>query len=485
MAAPLTALIEGFRRVVKNRSPHEDPDDEAQRRELESIREKAQQAWSARSAPFIPAIYLRKRDAFADEVLRHLRVASKAFEINLRFREIEQLDETQEKLWSLLNNGNTRSSVTASEYVEIMEKIKLWHKERLNSSINTASSRDLHVRSIQRECTDDATVVEDVVFVSAIPRPRVSLQLFFSCPRSPAGDVEVALIYKRFAKQVSLVKCEAELIIWDSDNDGRLTEDELESYVRDLVPRVAALRDLNSDMLPFYCCSVGRRIFWALDPGTRGSIRIDSLLQSPLMDEWLDIQLMREEQPRNWFSPSITSYLYDKFLLLDTRATGTLNADNLKLYKKGLPTTLDDGLPHGVGPLSSLFIDRFFETNVMMAGSELDFRKFVDFVIAVEFLPQCQRPLFFWNILDIEGNGVLSPIHVNYFFREIRSKLVAAGLEVPSVETVVQEVFDIIPTAEPLRITREEFLNAPQAGLFVVLLIDCLSFWAYENREQR
>lgn len=92
---------------------------------------------------------------------------------------------------------------------------------------------------------------------------------------------------------------------------------------------------------------------------------------------------MTEDSPTNWFGSIVTQHLYEKFLLLDTRNEGTLNVQNLRRYKKGLPTVIDDGLPINVSPLSSLFIDRFFETNVMMANCELDYRKFVDFVIAV------------------------------------------------------------------------------------------------------
>ncbi|KAH9598800.1 hypothetical protein LSM04_001714 [Trypanosoma melophagium] len=479
------ALIDAFRRAVDNASVEKNADEIAWANEMARINADAQKAWSECKDPFIPAMYLRKRDPAAEEALRLLRVTSKAFELNLRFREIEQLDEMHTKLWSLLSADRTRSTITLSEYIEVLKKFKVWHDQRFELTPRASPQRELSVLSSQQEYPDDSTPMGDVLYIGSVMQPRPSMQLYLSCPRSPTGGVEIAHIYQRFAKQVSLVKCEAELIMWDTNNDGRLTEDEMESYVRDLVPRVDALRNLTEDILPFYCCTVSRRIFWALDPGSRGSVSIDALLQSPVMDEWVSLQLMREDQPRNWFSASITSHLYEKFLLLDTRNKGTLNADNMKRYKKGLPTVVDDGLPPNIGPLSSLFIDRFFETNVMMASSELDFRKFVDFVIAVEFLPQCQRPLFFWNILDIEGNGVLSPVHVNYFFRETHSKLVGAGLEVPSRETVVQEAFDLIPTAEPLRITREEFINAPQAGLFVALIIDCLSFWTYEIREQR
>lgn len=367
-------------------------------------------------------------------------------------------------------------------------------------------------RSCDHHGSDGGTSVAKVMYLPCVPSPRLTMELYLSCARSThstdvttnsasaasstgldvaaAADsdvdaVDIASIYHAFAKRVSLVKCEAELMMWDMNNDGKLTEGDLEGYMRDLVPRIAALHTLTDDVLLFYCCAASRRIMWDLDPNNRGMLRIDALLRSAVMEEWLNLQLATEDNLQNWFGVSITRFIVEKFMLLDKRNAGTLTAEDLSHYKKGLPVVTDDGLPIDVSPLCSLFVDRFFETNLMTQTAEMDFRKFTDFVIAVEMLPQCSRPLFFWNILDLHSTGVLTPLTVNYFFRETHAKLVSVGLDAPSREIVVQEVFDLITTAQPLLITRDEFVQSPQAGLFASLLIDCLSFWSYENREQR
>ncbi|KPI83233.1 hypothetical protein ABL78_7736 [Leptomonas seymouri] len=567
------------------------------------------------ASTFFPALYLRARDPAGDEATRLLRSTSKAFELDLRFKEIEKLDEMHAKLWTLLNAGDRRS-VTLEEYEQLLNDFNKWASEQYgaqlppppatvwevssseegeedveedamkgeeapvepppilrglaatsslyNSSLTSpqasaspdrimsavkkppvqmttssfggagnrggkrsgaqsqawsvvaqhiqrfreqrqqqelqqqqrrysesmTSAMTLSQRSnVQFEealhLTEDQPALGGILYLCSVPPPRPNMQLILSCPRNADKAVDIAVIYQTFAKQVSLVKCEAELIMWDSNNDGRLSEDEVENYVKDLTPRIAALSSMSKDLLPFYCCTVSRRLFWDLDPGNRGVLRIHSLLQSSVMKEWVSLQLMSEDDPQNWFGAAVTQQLYNKFVMLDARNRGTLNVENLRSYKKGLPTVTDDGLPLDTSPLCALFIDRYFETNTLMTRSEMDYRKFVDFVIAVELLPQCSRPHFFWSILDLEGTGVVTPMIVNQFFRETHAKLVAAGLDVPSRETVVQEVFDLIEKAEPLRITREEFVRSPQAGLFVGLLIDCLSFWTYENREQR
>jgi serine/threonine-protein phosphatase 2A regulatory subunit B'' len=223
---------------------------------------------------------------------------------------------------------------------------------------------------------------------------------------------------------------------------------------------------------------------WTLDPTNRGFVKIADLVRSSLMDEWLDMQLSNEDIPRNWFGLTITSQLYEKFLALDTNETGMLTKENMMRYKKGIPMVADDGLPSTVSPLSSLFIERVFEISAMYK-SEIDYKNFVDFVLAVEFLPQCHRPQFFWAVFDLEETGVLTPMTIMHFFRETHQKLVSAGVEAPPLELILQELFDIIPTQEPLRITRKEFMASHQVGLFSALVIDCLAFWSYENREQK
>lgn len=343
----------------------------------------------------------------------------------------------------------------------------------------------------------------DPVYVRGIvPRPRITPMLFFnSHPRvlptassgsdssdgSGSGVEELSVfsqdVWYSYAIAASHVKSEMELLMWDTDGDGRLAENELENYIREMVPHVEAVRGLMDDLLlPFYCCTATRRIFWEVDVTHRQSVSLQPLLQSAVFHQWLQMQVSPDEAARSWFGPSMTRWLYHKFLTLDVRNGGTLDASDVKRYKKGLPTIPDDGLAPEVSPLSSLFVDRYFEVVPMMANGEMDFRRFVDFVLAVELLPQCARPLWLWRVLDVDGSGVLTPMKVNMFFRETHAKVAAIVDSTPAADVVLLELFDLIPTSEPLLITQEDFVGSNQAGLLVAIMIDCLSFWGYENR---
>ena len=77
--------------------------------ETARINREIEQKRALASSAFFPALYLRIRDPAGDETTRLLRSTSKAFELDLRFKEIENLDEMHAKLWTLLSAGDRRS----------------------------------------------------------------------------------------------------------------------------------------------------------------------------------------------------------------------------------------------------------------------------------------------------------------------------------------------------------------------------------------
>lgn len=424
---------------------------------------------------------------------------TKAYEIQLRFNDISAWDETHAKVLELLTDRNTRDSLSLEEYRAVMQEFEHWCHFVLPHKQSIRGRRGL--------------------FQSALPmsqQPGLTLSLFYSCPAVPNGHegnftlpkpsspltspedtlaftvstspshrIDARVLFQKYVKSISIVKTEAELIMCDGDGDGRVTMAELETYMAEIIPTVTALQHMSEGMIPFYTCSSARRIFWILDPAARGTLKISSFVNHSVVDDWLEVQMMAEEQTRNWFGLTIATQLRDKFEILDLMGTSTLNLECMLRYKKGIPMVIDDGLPKDISPLSTLFLERVFETNHYPKG-EMDYPAFVDFVVAIEFLPaSCPRPNFFWRVFDIFGEGRITPLVVHSFFKETYAKLKSAEVEVAAIEIIIQELFDLIPSKEPLVITQQEFTSAKQCGLFAALLIDCLAFYTYENREQK
>jgi serine/threonine-protein phosphatase 2A regulatory subunit B'' len=383
-----------------------------------------------------------------------------------RLQELQCLDDTMmNKLLELL-----------TKYKEADESISYEAYRKL--------SRDLEEWSaLERAATEgDSPVPDDERFAF---RPPILDALFFVCnQRDDKGHAQVRDLFMSFLLYVTHFKTRAEMMQYDESNSGCLSETELEQYLTELIPNVDHLKDMPDQFTAFYLCACMRKLSWFLDPKCTGRFSIDKLMNSVLSWELIEVQVAYQDPPRNWFGAAFTRALYEKFLYLDQRRDGFLRREDMYRYKRGVPALTEDGLPTDESPITRLFIDRFFEISGTFKG-ELDYKKYIDFSVAVESLPLCPNPVFFWRIFDIFDQGYITPLVLNTFFREVHSKLAVNALNPPSIELVVGEVLDLLNGKDPCKITREEFVKSPHVGLVSAILIDCLAYWTHETREMQ
>lgn len=102
----------------------------------------------------------------------------------------------------------------------------------------------------------------------------------------------------------------------------------------------------------------------------------------------------------NWFSASSCMKVYGQFLSLDTDRNGMLSRKELSNYNKGV--------------LSNYFLDRLFQ-ECLTYGGELDFKSFVDFVLAMENIYADQSVTFCFKLLDFKSQKYLDEMTVRYF----------------------------------------------------------------------
>lgn len=431
-----------------------------------------------------------------------LRNAARSFEIEQYLELVDAWDQVpQTKVWEFLSAAAPQSpngdGVQAVDYDGFRDAVQ---RMRAHLHATYPDSSD----TLCLLLTDDVDDADDSTASSSRPKspprpnelpieahfvPKLNAQLFASCPRSPDGFVEIGPIYETLMAQISLLKTAAELLMRDDDSDGYLTEEELESYAAALWPQLARMQRVDDNLTPYYACAVARRLMWALDSPKQGSakrglVQINALLQHSELRSWNASQMTPRSGDQSWYSGEVFMHLYRKFLTLDSRGTGMLLRSDFAAYKKGIPPVTADGLPKGVCPIASLFIDRYFEVTNTFAG-EMDFKNFVDFTLNVEFLPgMCPRPRLFFDIFDLDGDGVLTPMDLHPFFADTRAKLFDAGLrDTVPVDCFVRELFDALAPRESLRCTREEFFACPSVGIVCGSLIDPLTFYAYDTRD--
>merc|ERR1719188_2627519 len=114
---------------------------------------------------------------------------------------------------------------------------------------------------------------------------------------------------------------------------------------------------------------------------------------------------------------------------------------------------------------------------------EMDYKTFLDFVLAMENKNSRQAIQYFWKLIDIHHKGCLDGFVINYFFRAIVRLLQKKKFDVASVDDVKDEIFDMVKSETPGIITMQDLISCRQGGTVLSMLIDAAAFWRYDNRE--
>lgn len=177
-----------------------------------------------------------------------------------------------------------------------------------------------------------------------------------------------------------------------------------------------------------------------------------------------------EELMQNWFSSQNAQRVYEAYLRLDTDQNGLLTKKELSMFQWGI---------------TDLFIDRIFEEYQTFEG-EMDYKTFLDFVLAMENKKSPQALAYFWKILDIYGKGAIDSFVINMFFKRVLDKLSEKDPDAEKnfqVEDIKDEIFDMAKPETPMAITLEDLINCGQGDVIVSILIDAKAFFDYDQRE--
>jgi serine/threonine-protein phosphatase 2A regulatory subunit B'' len=359
----------------------------------------------------------------------------------------------------------------SSFIVEPPELERLWHELRQHSSPPRAP-------------TDDRINYDDFCQVAeAMParcrRAFFCASHFLKFKLDLYGRISVLHYFQWVRRKVALMQTRSELALFDSTGDGFLSERELEMWIGALIPTLPALAELREEFFPFYKITAVRKFLFFLDPRRRGRVSIRAMLASPVTHELLELRrpdLAPEELRHNWFSLPYAEMLYADYLELDTDQNGLLSASELGRYRGG--------------GLTTAFVSRIFQEcqtyrNRETGQSEIDYKSYLDFVLATTYKGTSEALAYFMRLLDVQRAGGLTAFDVCYFFRAVVEKFDEFGEEANcTVEDVKDEIYDMVKPSDPTLITLRD-LEACKVGDTVVgMLTDMHAFWQYDRREQ-
>merc|ERR1712013_74024 len=134
--------------------------------------------------------------------------------------------------------------------------------------------------------------------------------------------------------------------------------------------------------------------------------------------------------------------VYKMYLELDCDHNGTLSQKEMLQFNQS--------------SLSNLCVQRIFQYKKTW-DQEMDYKGFLDFVLAIEHKQLLPSLAYFWEILDLDEQGYLSPLTLHTLFRSVQKKMGIFGLEPINIDDVMTEITD--------------------------MLTDVMGFWEYDNRE--
>uniref|UniRef100_A0A1I7XH04 EF-hand domain-containing protein n=1 Tax=Heterorhabditis bacteriophora TaxID=37862 RepID=A0A1I7XH04_HETBA len=136
------------------------------------------------------------------------------------------------------------------------------------------------------------------------------------------------------------------------------------------------------------------------------------------------------------------------------------------------------------GNYTPLFLERVFATHTLYEEKEIDFRAFVDFNVAVESREEPASIRYLFRCVDLWDDGYLCREEVKLMVDSLLTNLISiAGGFAPSVDDVVDEIFDMAKPVEPTRITLDDIIKSTRGSTIFGIMIDIETFIKYENRE--
>lgn len=298
-------------------------------------------------------------------------------------------------------------------------------------------------------------------------------EVFLKLPRDTDSCILVEDLLGYINFHCILEETMLDIAAYAHSDSGFIEELELERYIFDSIPSFVPLQNVHESMYPFITITAVKRFMFFLDPHKTRRVNIKKLVQSPMMRDFLELRTKTQLPASNWFSYANVRMVYSQYLDLDSEKRGTLCQEDLRRFT---------GIPKGSIQLTPAIVSRIFEENISYQPPEMDYKAFLDLVLALENRQTFQSIRYFFRLLDIEGTGRLTSMSIMFFYTDI-CKCLRAWYDTPPLKEVTGEIYDMASAMDPAGLTLDELLRSGQGGTITEILTDPSAFWRYDNRE--
>ena len=335
---------------------------------------------------------------------------------------------------------------------------QLWASLKENISAPKDSTERINYK-------DFKIVAEKNPIFSEYFKPSVFLQF----DKDKYGRIELLSFFHYVFRKNTCEENKINLSISDFCCEGFLVDKDLESYIKKIIINFPFYTEISEEIKEYYLLVAQRKFFFFLDPKRTGKIFINDIVTSTVLSELLELEKVtsKKEMEYNWFSLYNFSRIYRKYVLLDKDKNGLLNKKELIKYSPGL---------------TSIFIDRIFE-EYQKYEDAIDFKQFIDFVLAMENKREPASIQYIWRALDVYHKNKIDTFIINMFFKGVIKKLLNRNKGEYRIDDIKDELWDMIGPKNPHYITLEDVLNSKYSDTVISLLIDAKAFYQHDQKE--
>ena len=324
------------------------------------------------------------------------------------------------------------------------------------------------------EVFDVPTVMRDIVF------RRVLAASGISTSNTNAGVTyeQVKRYYDIFMNRRSRARRLFELIRSDNRREY-LTLDDLKGCARALVEFHPGLTFLSqAEFQDLYCKTVAIRIVHKWERRQSSTVLWPDFERSDVTETLMQIDKLGDiNQVLCYFTYEHFYVLYCRFWELDQDRDYLIGLEDMQRY--------------GGGTLSTAALQRivagYGRRLVSGTPKKLNFEDFVHFCLCEEDKNQPQSIEYWFRILDLDQDGVLSGFEITQLFNEQRERYLAMGGDELQFEDMLCQMIDMVG-AKRLERHRQGFTLAdlkacPTAGTFINMLVNAQKFLGFEHRD--